>query len=1372
MNTSKQYLASASLLAGLAYLAASSTTSLAGDVVKADNLTNLDQGASWVGGVAPTASDVAVWDSTVTVANTALLGIDTNWAGIRVADPGGLATVAPYVSAAAVTAVGGSPTLTYVAAPANPLVTGSRAVLSGTVAPTNFTFGVAYYVVNATATTFQLSATSGGAAIVPTGPGSAPAVTGHVLALGASGIDMSLATNSLTLGCPVALTANQTWNVTNGRTLTVSGGVSGAASITKTGDGVLVVGGAGSYSGGTVNSGGILQINSGTGIGAAAGGLTNNNGSTVRIRTSTSIANPPNWNGTVTVDLDNFANNAALTGSWSGDGTVNIIKQDGTAVRTFTMGGSSANWNGFTGTVNVGTNTGFFRFNDGGGSVNTGNSQATMNLGTATASFLTRNRNAPVNFGVLLGVPGTRVINGSSSSGTSTYSLGGKNVPFTFEGAFVDASATAALAINKVGTSTMTLTGTNSYRGTTTVTAGTLQVGNGGTLGNLGSGAIVNNAALVYNRSDAITVSNAISGSGNLTLQGGNVVTFEGANTSSGTLVVSAGAAEVGSGGSIQCPVSLASGTFLIVTNNPLFVLAQPLSGVGTVDGVLTAAAATFRPAGAGAGGTLSFNTNLVETGGAVHELELATSGPTDLISVAGDLNVSGVNSVVVSKLGGGTLDVGFYPLISYGGMFNGTLANFTVSAVGVTATLTNPPGQIAVIIAPPERGATNLTWVGDGGANYWDDNLSTNWVNGVSQFTFKAGDTVRFDAAGAANPTVNLNSAILVPAAVVVDAANDYTLTGIGSINGSTGLTKNNSGTLFVQTINAFSGPTVVNGGTLDIATVANGNAPSSIGAASSNPTNLVVNGATLRYSSATSGGTDRGATLNGAEGIIDVSTANLTFNGSPITGPAALVKSGAGTLTLSVPNTYSGGTVLSNGVLALGDNIANNNGTGGSALGATTDPVTFRGGTLQLFGYTGSEAANYSTVYNPLIVPAGETGELRMFQRGPVNSGAAAGLQSSLTGEGTLNLVVNYVRDDLSGDWSAFTGLINVLPRDTGDEMRVNNNYGYSNATINLNDYVSLCRSFTANTVNDIGALTGTSLAVLGNGSSSGVNTTWRIGWLNTSDTFGGTIADGTGTTVIKVGTGTWTLSGTVQATNTVVSNGVVALTGSFAGANLQVVSGAALDVSLAGTLFLSTGSTLGGNGTVWGSVDTIFGGNVAPGFSIDTLTITNAANLVGTVTAEVDRNGGTELADKITCPTITLGGTLKIVNLGQPFEIGDTFDLFDGAVSGAFTTINGGYYTWDTSQVTVNGTISVTGMLPPPSLTSSFDGATLTLSAAGGIPGGSLSIVTSTDVSAPLDTWTVLQADVFDPSGNYFYYTAVNFGEEKRFYAVRAQ
>ncbi len=80
----------------------------------------------------------------------------------------------------------------------------------------------------------------------------------------------------------------------------------------------------------------------------------------------------------------------------------------------------------------------------------------------------------------------------------------------------------------KTGSGTLEISGNSASTGTTTVSAGTVRVGNGGTTGSLPSGAITNNGLLVFNRSNAVVVANAIGGSGAVTQSGPGTLTLAG----------------------------------------------------------------------------------------------------------------------------------------------------------------------------------------------------------------------------------------------------------------------------------------------------------------------------------------------------------------------------------------------------------------------------------------------------------------------------------------------------------------------------------------------------------------------------------------------------------------------------------------------------------------------------------------------------------------------------------------------------------------------------------------------------------------------------------------------------------------------------
>jgi autotransporter-associated beta strand protein len=111
--------------------------------------------------------------------------------------------------------------------------------------------------------------------------------------------------------------------------------------------------------------------------------------------------------------------------------------------------------------------------------------------------------------------------------------------------------ASGALTINNptTHTGTVILTGTNSYGSTTTLSAGTLQIGSGSTTGTLGAGSVTNNGSLIFNRSNDFTVATYSSGTGSVTKQGAGVLTFTNANRHTGGTTVDAGTLNINDAG-------------------------------------------------------------------------------------------------------------------------------------------------------------------------------------------------------------------------------------------------------------------------------------------------------------------------------------------------------------------------------------------------------------------------------------------------------------------------------------------------------------------------------------------------------------------------------------------------------------------------------------------------------------------------------------------------------------------------------------------------------------------------------------------------------------------------------------------------------
>ncbi|MGG2382691.1 autotransporter-associated beta strand repeat-containing protein, partial [Salmonella enterica] len=474
----------------------------------------------------------------------------------------------------------------------------------------------------------------------------------------------------------------------------------------------------------------------------------------------------------------------------------------------------------------------------------------------------------------------------------------------------------------KSGDGALTLSGANSYSGGTLISDGTLIAGR---VDVLGSGDVTDNATLELNTGG--TFDNAISGSGQVVKSGDDVLTLSGANSYSGGTLISDGTlvasnVEALGTGDVTNNATLELNTGGDFTNN--------ISGNGQVvksgDETLTLSGTNSYTGGTTiSGGTLvATNVEALGTGDVTNNatLELNTGGDfTNNISGNGQVVKSGDDTLTFS--GSNTYTGG--TLIS-----SGTLVANDVNALGTGDVTDNATLML-------NTGGDFINNIGGTGRveKSGDDTLTLSGTNSYTGGTTISGGTLvatNVEALGTGDVTNN--------ATLELNTGGDFT----NNISGSGQVVKFGDDALTLSGSNTYRGGTTISGGTLvanDVNALGTGdvtdnavlelNTGGDFDNAISGSGQVVKSGddtLTLSGSNTYTGGTlissgtlvANDVNALGTGDVTDNATLELNTGGdftNNIGGTGRVEKSGDGTLTLSGSNTYTGGTLISDGTL-----------------------------------------------------------------------------------------------------------------------------------------------------------------------------------------------------------------------------------------------------------------------------------------------------------------------------------------------------------------------------------------------------------------------------------------------------------------------
>jgi len=1229
---------------------------------------------------------------------------------------------------------------------------GDVVVFGGTVGG-GLTAGIPYYVRDVSGTTFKLATTSGGGVFNITGDTGPTLNAGVTLPsgfnLGTYGILNAVATPLVIGGSGGAVTLPTTddgnLHVTTGNgAIVIDAPINnntGALTLVKNGSGTLTLRATTSnYSGGTIINAGTIVMPSGnaTALGGSGRNLTFAGAGTL------------NWSdvnvtlGVLTVNTGATATLATLNGnnsitfsSTTGAGTLNF---NSGWYNTYDLGNAS----GFTGSIlmvnNAGSGAGTLntrftslsdavgssvQFSAGGGNGNPwtqtlelyGDSGSlTFNnrqiqIGTTPAGkthivTMANNNATPANKWVI----NTDVLNlGTDLTAPKSLGLAGSNVGDNeFHGIISNGPAGGILGVSKSGNGRWIVSGTNSYTGVTTVSAGTLEVStlaNGGSASNIGASG---NAA-----------ANLVLNGGTLRYTGGAVSTNRlfSVGTSSGTM-------DSSGTGAINFTNTGAMG-FNAATGTRTLTLTGSNTDNNTIAAVIgdNAGATSVVKNGIGtwvlSGNNNSYTgTTTLNTGRLV--LDYAASNTTKLANGA------------ALTLGGGTLELS-------GGSHTEIVASTTLTNnTGTRITQTNSGASVLQLgTITRSNGGSTLSFSADNIAT--TNNTNTNGILGPG-YTVGSNWAVNFTNGANGQIRALTTYTTTVPTITGVNTAN-YQLTGSQA---QTGTTVGNT-----LRIVSDANDQVLSLGTFNFDLNSTNGVMGAI---------LYAGGANNNYTISGSTGAVKAATGNNHVGV-NVFTGTLTVNALLSAGTGNVTKWGAGTLIIGSNNSgLSGAHFVQEGTLGL----ANNGATGTTAGGITvsdgaalelSNSVAIGAEALTISGYGISNAGALRNVAGNTSSYAGVITLNTATSVGGARINSDSGGSLTLTG-GVVTSLFNDVTFGGAGNTTVSTAAISGAGRLVKDGAGILS-LNFANTYTGGTDLSAGTVSFANNALGTSGNITFTGNSTLqwatGNTQDVSSRVVMTNGVTSTLDTNGNNVTlaaalgGGTSGSLTKAGAGTLTLTGATTYTGpTTVSTGTLQVgngtTGSIANS-----SSVTNDANLS---FLTSGAvtTIGGTGTTSVAQNVAVTANRV---QQDTLTLNgDSSNPAGKLTINQSSSTPAAVGDPTMVSQVT---TLTIANDAAGVVAAAPVSPYTGSQQAYYATLD----LKNNDLIVTNGNLALitdeirsgskgTGTLASPN----WNGTGITSSAIASVSGTALGVIRNVmDPTAALSGGNTARYTTFD-------------------------